>query len=100
MPFSNTTTTIAIASCGIPATSASSAATQSMTAKKCVICAASWRNGDGGEASEPLLGPSRPKPLGGLSRCQPARCGRESLSREPRLSEAVGHTDPAQLAVG
>ena len=29
-----------------------------MTAKKCVICAASWRNGDGGRGLRTLLGPS------------------------------------------
>ncbi len=58
-PFTTTTTTIATASCGIPPTAASAAATHNRRAKKCVSWPRRCRHGAGWRAVGSSLGPSR-----------------------------------------
>jgi hypothetical protein len=58
-PLTTTTTMIAAASCGIPASQARQLANQSRMAKKWVTCRASRRKGEGGRPTGSLFGPCR-----------------------------------------
>ncbi len=70
-PFKTTTIAIAIASCGISPTNASTAATHSSSAKKCVSCASSRESELGPSGSGIAVRPVGREQSGGLVAVQP-----------------------------
>ena len=94
-PLSTTTTAMATASCGIPPTSASPAATHRVKAKKWIIWRSSWRTGGSDRAAGMTLGPSRSRWARTCSPVRPRGPAGGPVSRPP-VTTARGVREAAE----
>ncbi len=98
-PLTTTMTAIATPSCGMPATTASTAAPHSSSAKKCASWRASSSSGDGGRGAGSVFGPSAARRLRASSVVSPGVASSVgTATRSPRWCPAGGRATTARAS--